>query len=155
MKRPKYLKTINLQFKVHPACAILGPRQVGKTTLAKMFLEQDSPENFHFFDLENPIDLARFENPMLTLSKLTGSLIVIDEIQRVPELFPIIRVLIDDKQKRQKFLILGSASRDLIRQSSETLAGRIGYMELMPFSLDEVDHDSDLLWLRGGFPRSY
>jgi len=155
MERPKYLKTIELHFRVHSACAILGPRQVGKTTLAKMFLQQDSPENFHFFDLENPLDLARLENPMLTLSKLTDKLIIIDEIQRAPELFPVIRVLVDDKQKKQKYLILGSASRDLIRQSSESLAGRIGYLELMPFSLDEVDHDSEILWLRGGFPLSY
>lgn len=155
MERRKYLKNIKLHFRVHPACALLGPRQVGKTTLARMFLEENNPDSFHFFDLENPVDLARFENPMLTLSSLTSELIVIDEIQRAPEIFPIIRVLIDDKQKKQKFLILGSASRDLIRQSSETLAGRIGYMELMPFSLDEVDHDRDLLWLRGGFPRSY
>lgn len=155
MERHKYLKTIEMHFRVHPACAILGPRQVGKTTLAKMFLESASPKTFHFFDLENPVDLARIENPMLTLSKLTDALIIIDEIQRAPGLFPVIRVLIDDKQKKQKFLILGSASRDLIRQSSETLAGRIGYMELMPFSLDEVDHSSDALWLRGGFPLSY
>src|SRR5580698_10469781 len=144
-----------MHFYVHSACAILGPRQVGKTTLAKMFLKQASPKNYHFFDLENPLDLARLENPMLTLSKLTDQLIIIDEIQRAPELFPILRVLIDDKQKKQKFLILGSASRDLIRQSSETLAGRIGYLELMPFSLDEVDHDPEILWLRGGFPPSY
>jgi predicted AAA+ superfamily ATPase len=155
MERRKYLKNIGMHFRVHPACAILGPRQVGKTTLAKMFLEHDSPANFHFFDLENPLDLARIENPMLALSKLTDKLIIIDEVQRAPELFPVIRVLIDDKQRKQKFLILGSASRDLIRQSSETLAGRIGYMELMPFSLDEVDHDSEILWLRGGFPLSY
>jgi uncharacterized protein len=155
MERPKYLKTIELQFRVHPSVAILGPRQVGKTTLAKMFLEHDSPQDFYFFDLENPIDLARFENPMLTLSRLEGKLIVIDEIQRAPELFPVIRVLVDDKPKKHKFLILGSASRDLIRQSSESLAGRIGYLELMPFSLDEVDHDIDRLWVRGGFPLSY
>jgi len=153
--RSKYLKLIELQFRVHPACGILGPRQVGKTTLAKMFLEQHFQENFRFFDLENPLDLARLENPMLALSKLTHQLIVIDEIQRRPDLFPIIRVLIDEKEKRRKFLLLGSASRDLIRQSSETLAGRIGYLELMPFSLDEVDHNSVLLWLRGGFPLSY
>ncbi|MBS0620215.1 MAG: ATP-binding protein [Verrucomicrobia bacterium] len=155
MNRSKYLKTIELQFSVHPACAILGPRQVGKTTLAKAFLELDPSASYHFFDLENPLDLARLENPMLTLSKLSGKLIVIDEIQRAPELFPVLRVLIDDKEKKLRFLILGSASRDLIRQSSETLAGRIGYMELMPFSLDEVDHDAELLWLRGGFPLSY
>ncbi len=155
MERPKYLKNIEMQYRIHPAVAILGPRQVGKTTLAKMFLEQDSPINFHFFDLENPLDSARLENPMLALSKLTDTLIIIDEIQRAPEVFPIIRVLIDDKRKRQKYLIVGSASRDLIRQFSETLAGRIGYLELMPFSLDEVDHDISLLWLRGGFPLSY
>lgn len=155
MERKKYLDIIKRHFRVHPACAILGPRQVGKTTLARMFLEHDSPEHFHFFDLENPLDLARFENPMLTLSKLSGKLIIIDEIQRVPELFPILRVLIDHKSLKQKFLILGSASRDLIRQSSETLAGRIGYMELMPFSLDEVDCEHETLWLRGGFPLSY
>jgi uncharacterized protein len=155
MERRKYLSDIKLHFRVHPACALLGPRQVGKTTLAKMFLEENAPEGFHFFDLENPVDAARLENPMLALSGLTGKLIVIDEIQRAPEIFPVIRVLIDDKQKKQKFLILGSASRDLIRQSSESLAGRIGYMELMPFSLAEVDHETDLLWLRGGFPRSY
>src|SRR3989338_990761 len=155
MERRKYLKTIEMHFRIHRACAILGPRQVVKTTLAKMFLDHVSPKSFHFFDLENPLDQARMENPMLALSKLTDRLIVIDEIQRAPELFPVIRVLIDDKQKQQQFLILGSASRDLIRQSSETLAGRIGYLELMPFSLDEVDHNSVLLWLRGGFPLSY
>lgn len=155
MERPKYLKDIEKQFHVHPACAILGPRQVGKTTLAKMFLKKEHLENVHFFDLENPLDLARLENPMLTLSKLTNQLIVIDEIQRAPEIFPNLRVLMDDKEKKQRFLILGSASRELIRQSSETLAGRIGYIELMPFSLDEVDHDPEILWLRGGFPLSY
>ena len=144
-----------MHFRIHSACAILSPRQVGKMTLAKMFIEHNSPKSFEFFDLENPLDLARFENPMLTLSKLADKLIIIDEIQRAPELYPVIRVLIDDKKKNQKFLILGSASRDLVRQSSETLAGRIGYIELMPFSLDEVDHDSEMLWLRGGFPLSY
>jgi uncharacterized protein len=154
LKRPKYLKTIEMQFRIHPVCAILGPRQVGKTTLAKMFLEKENPKNIHFFDLENPLDLAKLENPMLVFSKLTDSLIVIDEIQKAPELFPVIRVLVDERKNR-RFLILGSASRDLIRQTSETLAGRIGYMELMPFSLDEVDHNTESLWLRGGFPLSY
>lgn len=155
MKRPKYLKFIEMHFRVHAACAILGPRQVGKTTLAQMFLEGREGGSFHLFDCENPLDLARLENPLLTLSKLTNTLIVIDEIQRVPELFSVLRVLIDDKKKRQKYLILGSASRDLIRQSSESLAGRIGYMELMPFSLDEVEYQSDKLWMRGGYPLSY
>ncbi len=155
MDRRKYLKDIEMQFKIHSVCAILGPRQVGKTTLAKMFLEQNYAKNFHFFDLENPLDLARLENPMLALSKLSNQLIVIDEIQRVPDLFPIIRVLADEKEKNRMFLILGSASRDLIRQSSESLAGRIGYIELMPFSLDEAAGDTETLWIRGGFPLSY
>jgi hypothetical protein len=155
MIRHKYLKTIEMLFKVNPVCAILGPRQVGKTTLAKAFLEGKGDGAFHFFDLENPIDLARLENPMLALSDLPKKFIVIDEIQRIEELFPVMRVLIDQDRNKHKWLILGSASRELIRQSSESLAGRIGYMELMPFSLDEVDHESHTLWLRGGFPLSY
>src|SRR5262245_55321008 len=112
-----------------------------------MFIADLPRDQYQFFDLENPLDAARLENPMLTLSKLENTLIIIDEIQRIPDLFPIIRVLVDEKKKKQKFLILGSASRDLIRQSSDTLAGRIGFIELMPFSLDEVDHESDILWL--------
>ena len=151
MKRINFLKEIELQFKIHSVCAILGPRQVGKTTLAKQFSEKIS--RVHFFDLENPFDLARLENPMLTLSNLESDLIVIDEIQRVPDLFQILRVLVDEKKSR-KFLILGSASRDLIRQSSETLAGRIGYIELFPFSIAETK-EYKKLWLRGGFPNSY
>jgi len=153
MQRPQYLKDIERNFRVHPACAILGPRQVGKTTLARMFIENHPKDRVHVFDLENPLDLARLENPMLALSKLTDCLIVIDEIQRLPDLFPVLRVLIDGAKKR-RFLILGSASRELIRQSSETLAGRIGYLELMPFNLEEVDN-TQRLFLRGGFPRAY
>lgn len=153
MQRPKYQKDIEMQFRVHSACGLLGPRQVGKTTLAKMFIDGHPPEATRRFDLENPLDLAKLENPMLALSKPTSGLIVIDEIQLRPDLFPILRVLID-QNKACKFLILGSASRELIRQSSETLAGRIGYIELMPFSLEET-HQSPLLWLRGGFPLSF
>ena len=108
----------------------------------------------HFFDLEDPADLAIFENPKTALESLEG-LIILDEVQRVPELFPIIRVLVDKQASKQRFLVLGSASRDLLRQSSETLAGRIAYLELPPFSLFEVDGDTQKLWLRGGFPRSY
>lgn len=155
MDRHKYLKNIELSFRVHAASVLLGPRQVGKTTLAKVFLEKSAFKEVYFFDLENPLDLSRLENPMLALGPLANCLIVIDEVQRVPELFPSLRVLIDDKEKNRKFLILGSASRDLIRQSSETLAGRIGYIELMPFSLDEVGFEIEKLWLRGGFPLSY
>lgn len=154
MERRKYLKDIDDQFRIHSVTALLGPRQVGKTTLAKMYAESHPKKNISFFDLENPLDLAQLENPMISLSRLTDQLIIIDEIQNRPDLFPVLRVLVDESEKNRKFLILGSASRDLIRQSSETLAGRIGYIELPPFTLDEV-HNSELLWLRGGFPRSY
>ena len=153
-KRDYYLQEIERNFRVHSACAILGPRQVGKTTLARTFVKEKMGGVARFFDLENPLDLARLENPMLTLSSEPEKLIVIDEIQMRPDLFPIIRVLVDDPSHKRKLLILGSASRDLIRQSSETLAGRIGYMELPPFSLGETQNNSRL-WLRGGFPLSY
>lgn len=150
MERTTYAQQIDFQFEVHSVCALLGPRQVGKTTLARSYAEKF--KKVSFFDLENPTDLARLESPMLSLSNLNSDLIVIDEIQRRPDLFPVLRVLVD--KTSQKFLILGSASRDLIKQSSETLAGRIGYLELCPFSLKEVN-DFKKLWLRGGFPRSY
>ncbi len=131
-----------------PATAILGPRQCGKTTIAKQFNAD------HFFDLEDPADLVRFDQPMLALEELEG-LIVIDEIQRAPDLFVTLRTLIDRKLK-QKFLILGSASRDLIQQSSETLAGRIAYYHLGGFRPEDVGQENiKSLWLRGGLPRSY
>ncbi len=154
MIRKYYLKHIQTLLGIHPICAILGPRQVGKTTLARDYVAAHHIDDAHFFDLKDPLDLARLKNPMLALSSITAKLIVIDEIQRVPELFPILRVLVDRPQNNQQFLILGSASRDLIQQSSETLAGRIGYIELPPFTLFEV-HESNKLWLQGGFPRSY
>lgn len=153
MNRPIYLQEIEKKLRVNPVCALLGPRQVGKTTLAKMYIEKFNPEEILFFDLENPIDLGRLDNPMVALGHKSYRLIVIDEIQRRPELFPVLRVLVDQDRTRQ-YLILGSASRDLIQQSSETLAGRISYIELPPLSLFEVK-DSTKLWILGGFPRSY
>lgn len=133
---------------VFPVTAILGPRQCGKTTLARTLTAS------HYFDLENPRDLARLEQPQLALEDLRG-FIVIDEIQRLPDLFPLIRYLVD-QEKNRKFLILGSASRDLIRQSSESLAGRIGYLQLGGFRLSDVDPGSiKTLWWRGGLPRSF
>lgn len=151
MKRPYYLKSIGHHLETHPAVALLGPRQCGKATLAR-----DCANHFpivNYFDLENPRDLAKLDDPLLALENLQG-LIVIDEIQRRPDLFPVLRVLIDKADTKQKYLILGSASRDLIRQSSETLAGRIAYIELTPFILSETK-ESKRLWLRGGFPLSY
>ena len=152
MERPIYIKKIHTYLRVHPICAILGARQVGKTTLARQFANHYK-KKVEFFDLENPLHLASLENPMLTLSQYPDQLVVIDEIQRRPDLFPVLRVLVDDP-KKYTFLILGSASRDLIQQSSETLAGRIGYIELPPFTFFEV-HEAEKLLIRGGFPRSY
>lgn len=154
MKRERFVQEIKNQFNIHPICALLGPRQVGKTTLARMYIDEYFKKNASLFDLENPLDIARLQNPMLAFSAIEESIIVIDEIQLRPDLFPVLRVIVDEPGNNRKFLILGSASRDLIQQSSETLAGRIGYVELPPFSLFEVD-DSQKLWLRGGFPRSY
>lgn len=153
MKRKEYLSEIETGFRSAKIVAILGPRQCGKTTLAREYFKNNQGQKQNYFDLENPIDLSRLIDPMLGLSELSG-LIVIDEIQRLPDLFPILRVLADRDNPHQQFLILGSASRELIRQSSESLAGRIHYMELTPFSFEEVDH-FNTLWLRGGFPLSY
>jgi len=154
MDRPAYIEKIRRQFDVHPVVALLGPRQCGKTTLARMFAEQIG-EPVVRFDLEDPTDLAALEQPKLALQSLRG-LVVIDEIQRLPDLFPILRVLVDRPDNALRLLILGSASRDLIRQSSETLAGRIGHIELTPFSIAEIGSSAlDKLWLRGGFPKSY
>lgn len=153
LKRTHFLDEIKTTFKIHPICGLLGPRQCGKTTLALQFVESLATE-VHRFDLEDPLHLAQFENPKLVLENLKG-LIIIDEIQRRPNLFTYLRVLVD-KQPDLKCLILGSASRELIQQSSESLAGRIGYVELTPFLLPEVGiNEAEKLWCRGGFPNSY
>jgi len=154
MNRPLLLAEIQLALKVHPICALLGPRQAGKTTLAHMYADKYYLLNAHFFDMEKPSDVARLDNPLLAFSQVAQQLIIIDEVQLRPNLFPILRVIVDDPKNTHKFLVLGSASRDLIRQSSESLAGRIGYIDVMPFSLEET-HDSKTLWTRGGFPKSY
>lgn len=155
MERQDILEQISYEFEINQVVAILGPRQAGKTTSAKKYIQQISglPKQ-NYFDLENSRDLERLSDPMLTLSSLSG-LIVIDEIQFVRELFPTLRVLVDDDELDQRYLILGSASGELMRESSETLAGRISYVELTPFSLTEVGGDAEQLWLRGGFPKSY
>lgn len=156
MNRSSFLNAIEQAFMIHPAVALLGPRQCGKTTLAKQFA--NNVTSVHYFDLEDPDDLLLLDNPKRILHDRQG-LIVIDEIQRRPDLFPVLRVLIDNNKSFQRYLILGSASELLIQQSSETLAGRIDYIELTPFSLHESytenAFDAKKLWLRGGFPLSY
>lgn len=155
MDRPRYLQQIRKQFDAHPVVAILGSRQCGKTTLARMYADRFVNEPMTRFDLEDPTHLARLVSPMLALEQLQG-LVIIDEVQRSPGLFEVLRVLVDRENNPARFLILGSASRDLIRQSSETLAGRIGHIELTPFSLDEVGKASlSSLWFRGGYPPSF
>lgn len=135
-----------------PVTSLLGPRQCGKTTLAREIAETRAAT---FFDLERPADRLRLQQPELTLAPLSG-LVVIDEIQREPALFNILRVLADRKSARARFLILGSASPDLIRGASETLAGRVAFVDMGGFGLEEVGASHlDRLWLRGGFPRSY
>lgn len=131
--------------------ALLGPRQCGKTTLAKALAARADA----YFDLEDPLDLARLEAPRQTLGTLTG-LVVIDEIQRRPDLFPLLRVLADRQDTPTRFLILGSASLDLVKGVSESLAGRVGFVDLSGFDGTEVGFDRlNTLWLRGGFPESF
>lgn len=133
--------------------ALLGARQVGKTTLAREIARRRKGPT-HIFDLESSADVARLSDPLLTLSPLRG-LVVIDEVQRRPDLFPSLRVLAD-RPRGARFLVLGSASPDLLRQSAETLAGRVAHYELPGFTLPEVTpRDAERLWLRGGFPPSY
>lgn len=142
------IQKINLLLNNFPVTAILGPRQCGKSTLAKLLKFN------HYFDLENPQDEKLFENPQLALSRLKG-LIVIDEIQRTPEIFSLLRYLIDNKPD-QKYLILGSASRDLIKQGSESLAGRIVFYELTGFRYTDLEADQfERHWIRGAMPVSY
>lgn len=154
LDRYLYINKVHENFQVHGVTGLLGPRQCGKTTLAKQYRERFEKNNAHHFDLENPLHLSQLETPQLTLEPLEG-LVVIDEIQLRPELFPYLRVLADEKPET-RYLILGSASRDLIKQSSESLAGRIGYIELTPFQLRECGPDQwRSLWFRGGFPKSF
>ncbi|MGD0616703.1 MAG: ATP-binding protein [Bryobacteraceae bacterium] len=139
-----------------PAVALLGPRQVGKTTLAQTVAEG---RNSVYLDLESPLDLEKLADPTFYLSSHQDELVILDEVQRMPELFATLRGLIDQGRRRGKksgrFLLLGSASTDLLRQS-ETLAGRIAYIELTPFEVLEVPASKQTeLWIRGGFPESF
>ena len=147
--RTKYYSEIKELFDLFPVVALLGPRQSGKSTLAKHYFSDQGGSSY--FDLESERDLARLNEAQLALEDIEG-LIVIDEIQRRPNLFPTLRYLVDNKP--QKYLILGSASRELIQQSSESLAGRIAYVELPPFGVDEYDCPVKAFLWRGGYPRS-
>ena len=152
IKRVDLYKKIRLAFRYGRIVALLGPRQCGKTTLSRQFI---SPDDAHYFDLEDPVAAAKLAEPMNILSKLKGT-VVIDEIQRQPDLFPILRVLADRQPLPARFLILGSASPELIKHSSESLAGRLARVAMTGFTLSEVGLSaSDRLWLRGGFPRSF
>lgn len=151
--RAREIGLLKRLFRDNPIVAILGPRQCGKTTLSRQFLSEWRSDVITF-DLENPRDIQRLHDPLLAMEGARG-LVIIDEIQRSPDLFPVLRVLSDSSAKT-KYLILGSASRDLIRQSSESLAGRISYLEIGGFSLKHVGAEkADRLWIRGSFPRSF
>jgi len=142
-----------LQF---PAIGLVGPRQSGKTTLAKMIAKEiDKP--VMYLDLENPRDLQKLDDAQLYFQQFQGHLIILDEAQRKPDLFPLLRSMIDEDRQPGRFMILGSASPTLKRQASESLAGRIAYHELTPFTLNEIPDKADFnkLWLRGGYPESY
>lgn len=150
--RPSAVERIRSALDIHPVAALLGPRQCGKTTLARMIAEQEPCE---YFDLEDPVDLSRLSVPMRTLENLSG-LVVIDEVQRRPDLFELLRVLVDRPENPARFLLLGSASPYLVRGVSESLAGRIGFVDLGGFDLSETGmSEPRKLWIRGGFPRSY
>jgi predicted AAA+ superfamily ATPase len=152
IQRSAYLEHLSNAVRRSPITALIGPRQCGKTTLARMFAEKKASTTF---DLESSLDSNRLQNPQLMLGSL-GGLVIIDEIQMMPELFSVLRVLADRPENKTRFLILGSASPDLVRNVSETLAGRVEFVELSGFGLHEIEANrSDLLWLRGGFPRSF
>jgi predicted AAA+ superfamily ATPase len=152
--RTTYLSRIRELLGQFPVVSILGARQVGKTTLARQIADSWTGPTHHF-DLEHPSDLARLAEPILALERLEG-LVVIDEAQLQPGLFPIIRVLVDRPASPSRFMLLGSASPSLVRAVSESLAGRVAAVQLDGFGLEEVgSRNADRLWLRGGFPRSY
>jgi len=152
LPRPTVIDQIARVLAVHPIAALLGPRQCGKTTVARMIGERQPST---YFDLENPVDMRRLSAPLTVLEALSG-LVIIDEVQQQPELFELLRVLVDRPVNSAHFLLLGSASPQLVRGVSESLAGRIGFVDLSGFDLAEVDTSQrDRLWLRGGFPRSF
>lgn len=152
LPRPAVLASVRSALRRHPVVAVLGPRQSGKTTIARQIVSEDSPA---YFDLEDPVSLARLDEPMTALRALRGT-VVIDEVQRRPDLFPVLRVLADRRPLPARFLVLGSASPELLRQGSESLAGRLERIDLPGLSLQEVGTAKlDRHWRRGGFPASF
>lgn len=152
INRPIYMEKLSTALRRSRITAILGPRQCGKTTLARLF---GSSRRAEYFDLESQADLQRLQNPELVLGSLEGT-VILDEIQRMPVLFSTLRVLVDRPENAARFLILGSASPDLVKNVSETLAGRVEFIELSGFDTHETGADKwQTLWLRGGFPRSF
>lgn len=150
--RPHYSQRIATAMSRSAIVALLGPRQVGKTTLAHLTLEG---RQVTYFDLESQPDIRRLQNPELALGALEG-IVVIDEIQAMPELFAVLKVLVDRPQNQARFLILGSASPDIVKNVSQTLAGRVEFIELAGFDLGEVGAERwEKLWIRGGFPRAF
>ncbi len=154
IRRSAHLSRITRLLRQFPVVGILGARQIGKTTLSRE-IQKGWKRPCHAFDLERQADVGRLADPELALGPLKG-LVILDEIQRLPNLFPELRVLADRRPIRTRFLILGSASPEMLRQGNETLAGRIAYYSLGGFSLDEVGmQNHEKLWLRGGFPDSF
>jgi len=154
VNRPRHVAQLTALLRQFPVVAMLGARQVGKTTLARQVVARRRGRTT-VFDLENSEDVARLADPLLALRRTTG-LVVIDEVQRLPDLFRTLRVLVDEPDTTRRFLLLGSAAPELLRQGSETLAGRIAYHEIEGFGLDEVGvAQLHRRWLRGGFPRSF
>lgn len=151
IERPRLRARIAAALERSRGVVLVGPRQVGKTTLARSFLSAGAAT---YFDLEDPRVEAQLESPMLALEPLRG-LVVVDEVQRAPGLFKVLRVLMDRDPPPARFLLLGSASPELLRQSGESLAGRVEVLEIGGFALDEAAGARDRLWLRGGYPRSY
>lgn len=163
---PRNLRPALVQaLKTMPVVALLGPRQVGKTTLARAVAKEDIDKPISYFDLELDSDLAKFTDAEAFLRQQEGRLTIIDEIQHQPQLFRILRGLVDERKRQGErtgqFLLLGSASRDLLQQTSESLAGRVRFLELNPLTLAEVQSENESidfteqLWMRGGFPDSY
>lgn len=147
---------INRLLEHFPAVAILGPRQIGKTTLAKSLIH-DTKKKVIYLDLELPADISKLDNPQFFFENNQDSCIIIDEVQRRPDLFPVIRGVIDQHRVPARFIILGSASPELLKQSSESLAGRIIYTELTGLLIDEISgtHGMNDLWMHGGFPEPF